>query len=175
MGLRELAVKATGALAGAGAVRSLRTGLLPLNASHAQNLLVDAKLACVAEHTALCYKHKSKDSVSKTEGGEVRRCRSLLRLHCAGATLFHHHEHLRSSSSSSSTAAAASRAQVPPDEEGLTTPDGQPLPEQVARVNVKCLAHILWKKEEDGDEEHNHLGEARRLVEGALCLVRGSA
>ena len=58
MGLRELAAKATGALAGAGAVRSLRTGLLPLNTSHAQNLLVDAKLACVAEHTALCYKHK---------------------------------------------------------------------------------------------------------------------
>ena len=60
-GLRDLAEKATGALAGAGAVRSLRTGLLPLNRSHVMHLLADAKLACVAEHAALCFKGAAAD------------------------------------------------------------------------------------------------------------------
>ena len=60
-GLRDLAAKATGALAGAGAVRSLRTGLLPLNLSHVLHLLADAKLACVAEHAALCFKGVAAD------------------------------------------------------------------------------------------------------------------
>lgn len=60
-GLRDLAEKATGALAGAGAVRSLRTGLLPLNRSHVMHLLADAKLACVAEHAALCFKGAADD------------------------------------------------------------------------------------------------------------------
>ena len=60
-GLRDLAETATGALAGAGAVRSLRTGLLPLNRSHVMHLLADAKLACVAEHAALCFKGAAAD------------------------------------------------------------------------------------------------------------------
>ena len=61
-GLRDLAEKATGALAGAGAVRSLRTGLLSLNRSHVMHLLADAKMACVAEHAALCFKGASDDA-----------------------------------------------------------------------------------------------------------------
>ena len=61
-GLRDLAEKATGALAGAGAVRSLRTGLLALNRSHVMHLLADAKMACVAEHAALCFKGASDDA-----------------------------------------------------------------------------------------------------------------
>ena len=61
-GLRDLAEKATGALAGAGAVRSLRTGLLSLNRTHVMHLLADAKMACVAEHAALCFKGASDDA-----------------------------------------------------------------------------------------------------------------
>ena len=60
-GLRDLAEKATGALAGAGSLRSLRTGLLPLNRSHVMHLLADAKMACVAEHAALCFKGAADD------------------------------------------------------------------------------------------------------------------
>ena len=61
IGLQDLIAKATGSLAGAGALRTLRSGLLPLNQSHVLHLLADAKLACVAEHAALCFKGAAAD------------------------------------------------------------------------------------------------------------------